>query len=373
MVYVELMDSIYFILNGVYFKIGEKMRFIYNFTCMKKTAILALGYFFLASMVKAQDCTPTINTSLTTPGLTPSQLPLAEAGVPYDEVIDWVIPYRIDNFLTPAPGDSIWQCALEVMQLPSLPAGFTAEVWAYHSPGNSYEVLSQTVDTIHIYQITGALSRACIRIKNPNPTGPVNLADCLSSIDSLSKKLYTGIWTDVGFGCQLVFQDSIELGIVIIDSAAAWTACDTQMVANPGSLCNTQSLTVCPGGSVMVGIHVYSATGTYYDVLISSNGCDSIVTTHLEVIDCSGFTQEVWGAVQIYPNPANDLLTINSPETAITGIRIYAISGQLIYQYTGEWNGIKTIPVNELRHGLYTLFLTDASGHQYARKLMVVH
>jgi len=46
---------------------------------------------------------------------------------------------------------------------------------------------------------------------------------------------------------------------------------------------NSQTLTVCAGGSVMVGTSTYTATGIYNDTLAAMNGCDSIMTTDLTV------------------------------------------------------------------------------------------
>jgi uncharacterized repeat protein (TIGR03803 family) len=46
-----------------------------------------------------------------------------------------------------------------------------------------------------------------------------------------------------------------------------------------------QSPTICPGDTLVVGIHTYSATGTYTDTLTQRiSGCDSIVTTNLNVL-----------------------------------------------------------------------------------------
>jgi gliding motility-associated-like protein len=44
-----------------------------------------------------------------------------------------------------------------------------------------------------------------------------------------------------------------------------------------------QTLTICTGGSVAVGTHIYSAAGDYRDVLVSSIGCDSTVLTRVNV------------------------------------------------------------------------------------------
>ena len=47
---------------------------------------------------------------------------------------------------------------------------------------------------------------------------------------------------------------------------------------------HTQSSTLNSGQSITVGTHIYSISGTYIDALTSSQGCDSIVTTHLTVL-----------------------------------------------------------------------------------------
>jgi len=43
------------------------------------------------------------------------------------------------------------------------------------------------------------------------------------------------------------------------------------------------SLSICQGGSIFVGIHTYNTSGTYKDTLTTSLGCDSIITTVLTV------------------------------------------------------------------------------------------
>ncbi|MDG1719322.1 MAG: T9SS type A sorting domain-containing protein [Flavobacteriales bacterium] len=42
--------------------------------------------------------------------------------------------------------------------------------------------------------------------------------------------------------------------------------------------------TICNGLSIVVGSNTYDSTGVYYDTLLSFNGCDSIVTTNLIVL-----------------------------------------------------------------------------------------
>lgn len=44
-----------------------------------------------------------------------------------------------------------------------------------------------------------------------------------------------------------------------------------------------QNIAICQGDSFKVHLNNYTVSGTYYDTLVSSNGCDSIVTTQLTV------------------------------------------------------------------------------------------
>jgi gliding motility-associated-like protein len=44
-----------------------------------------------------------------------------------------------------------------------------------------------------------------------------------------------------------------------------------------------QYLHVCKGNSITIGQHTYTTTGDFIDTLQNSSGCDSIITTHLEV------------------------------------------------------------------------------------------
>lgn len=43
----------------------------------------------------------------------------------------------------------------------------------------------------------------------------------------------------------------------------------------------TQSIETCDGNAITIGSNVYTTNGTYVDTLVSSNGCDSVVTTNL--------------------------------------------------------------------------------------------
>ncbi len=71
-----------------------------------------------------------------------------------------------------------------------------------------------------------------------------------------------------------------------IDSLKTSVNCDsiitTHLFVNPVVNLSVNK-TICQGQTYQVGIHIYSATGTYIDTLNTYLNCDSIITTHLIV------------------------------------------------------------------------------------------
>ncbi len=71
-----------------------------------------------------------------------------------------------------------------------------------------------------------------------------------------------------------------------IDTLTNSLACDSIIYLELTVLNNTSSSStqkICEGDSVLIGINIYYNDGTYIDTLINSNGCDSIITTTIEV------------------------------------------------------------------------------------------
>ena len=70
------------------------------------------------------------------------------------------------------------------------------------------------------------------------------------------------------------------------DVLTSYTGCDSTVTTNltvSPAITGSQTMNVCAGGSVTVGSNTYTSTGTYNDLLLASNGCDSTVTTNLTV------------------------------------------------------------------------------------------
>ena len=79
---------------------------------------------------------------------------------------------------------------------------------------------------------------------------------------------------------------------VYIDSLTTLNGCDSIVTTNLyiDSIVGGISInydTICVGDSIMVGSNIYYNEGVYNDTIISSNGCDSIITTTLSVISAN--------------------------------------------------------------------------------------
>ena len=73
---------------------------------------------------------------------------------------------------------------------------------------------------------------------------------------------------------------------VYVDTAVSSSGCDSLIITylfTDTVLYGTTSASVCNGDSLLVGGSYQLTTGTYYDTLISSAGCDSILQTNLTV------------------------------------------------------------------------------------------
>jgi len=99
----------------------------------------------------------------------------------------------------------------------------------------------------------------------------LRLKPCSPAYNSGSNALiYSGNNIDIT-GNTRVFNTIVDMG-----------AYETQ--ANPGIYSSNNPQSICTGGSYTIGTHTYTTAGTYTDILQSVDGCDSTVTTSLTVV-----------------------------------------------------------------------------------------
>jgi len=82
--------------------------------------------------------------------------------------------------------------------------------------------------------------------------------------------------------------DSFTVSGIYVDRFTNSVGCDSTYVLDlfiPESSNHARMMTICSGDSVVVDTNVYRTSGFYVDTLITSRGCDSIVSLTLTVVD----------------------------------------------------------------------------------------
>jgi len=100
----------------------------------------------------------------------------------------------------------------------------------------------------------------------------------------------------------------------------------------------------------------YTQSGTFTQVLTNAAGCDSTITLNL-TLSFTGLGDPLQG-IRIFPNPANDVLQIEST-SAFNGVfRIYDATGRMVLK--GDFTGTNTnIDVRNLAPGTYSFQATN--------------
>ena len=145
-----------------------------------------------------------------------------------------------------------------------------------------------------------------------------------------------------------------------VDSLQTIAGCDSIITTNltilsisAGSSINNQ--TICIGDSIMLGTSTYFMTGTYYDTLISSNSCDSIVTTNLMVqtanyLSVNGGILDTVNGSGAFSNYNGHLLLDASVATLIKSANVYALDTNII---TFELRDSSGLVLESVTHTVY--------------------
>lgn len=116
-----------------------------------------------------------------------------------------------------------------------------------------------------------------------------------------------------------------------------------------------QTVTICEGESYFVGGDWQTEAGVYVDTVDIAFQLDSIISTTLEVIPCTGTQElEVLG-INVFPNPGNGLfqLTSSGHET-LTACSVYFASGAKLREVSvGRAATITTIDLRAQAAGVY--------------------
>lgn len=140
----------------------------------------------------------------------------------------------------------------------------------YNSPG-TYNVCSYITTTCGTDTICGSI----------NVCFPTTISQSVSICNGTSYFIGSSTYTTDGnyedtlvsaFGCDSIVQTALTI------------------LPNSSMI---QDISFCQGDSLVVGSNSYFVSGTYYDTLVSANGCDSMVISNLTVLIPSNQTQTI--------------------------------------------------------------------------------
>lgn len=140
-----------------------------------------------------------------------------------------------------------------------------------------------------------------------------------------------------------------------LDSLASPNGCDsiiTLHLSVDSFAASSFNASICSGQSYFYNGQDLTQTGAYKDTLISSSGCDSIVTLVLTVDACTGISNSSFKSlITIYPNPATSQLNIYLGGLQAEQVSIYNVDGKLVS--TSKQPKNNSIDISGLAAGVY--------------------
>ncbi len=179
---------------------------------------------------------------------------------------------------------------------------------------------------------------ACPGIGVPCPTATVNNTT-VTICDGDSAMINGNFETMAG-----MFSDTIRSADGQCDSVIN----NTNLVVNPTTM-GTVNRSICDGDSIIAGGGFQSMAGTFTDTVTGSNGCDSIITTNLTIIQttsgtvmdsiCPGDSLFVGGGFQTMAGMFTDTVTgSNGCDSVITTMLAVRDSSNALCDTTGGGN-----------------------------------
>ena len=113
--------------------------------------------------------------------------------------------------------------------------------------------------------------------------------------------------------------------------------------------------------------HTYATGGNYTVCLHTTNYCgakDSCFS-----VNGVGITEQELKYLNAYPNPVNDILTIENPYQCSMQLNIYSIAGKLLYSNQYE-NYTTSIDMSNYEKGIYFVEMILADGRKAVRKVV---
>jgi PKD repeat protein len=112
-----------------------------------------------------------------------------------------------------------------------------------------------------------------------------------------------------------------------------------------------------------IGDHVITYTYT------SDDGCENSSEQTLTVDECTGIDETNQGDVKIYPNPANDFVTVTS-KTEISSLKVYSYTGRLLTNISVN-NYSYRLNTAKYAAGVYSVITKTSDDKTTSKRLII--
>ena len=114
--------------------------------------------------------------------------------------------------------------------------------------------------------------------------------------------------------------------------------------------------------------HIYATGGVYTVTLTATGPCGTDVSTFTVELVINSL-DELSANIEMFPNPATDLLTLNADQVLDASIEVYNVAGKLVL--TDNIQGTtKSINVSNLEKGMYMIKITNDEGSSIQRLIV---
>lgn len=167
------------------------------------------------------------------------------------------------------------------------------------------------------------------------------------------------------FGCTNV--DSISVSIFdapTVDAGTDTTICAYNFPLQINAINSASSTVVWNTGETTSSVEVSDA-GTYIITATSNDGCVAVDSITISVDPCLGLSQEEL-VFELYPNPAKDVVHIQTHAFHNAKIEIISASGQLVYA-ADLMQEETEIATSQFSDGVYSVWFKSEHQHNYYR------
>ncbi len=121
--------------------------------------------------------------------------------------------------------------------------------------------------------------------------------------------------------------------------------------------------------------HSFGTAGNYpIELRVTSNaGCLDSIVSNIEVVSCAGIGEHNLGNLDIYPNPANKMLSVDLTDVTATNmsVTVMNLAGQTVKMSTVFGNRINYIDVSTIAVGTYMVILSEDGAATHRSRLVV--